>query len=319
MDSVTVRVPARLHLGFLDLNGSLGRKFGSIGLAIDGPQTRITMSRGRETSVSGDERARAANYLARLQDALKVNGGIHLEIPEIIPPHAGLGSGTQLALAIAAGVRKLHDMPLDPRSDAQLLERGARSGIGIGLFNGGGVVLDGGRGASAMPPPVIAQVPFPAAWRILLIFDHRAKGMNGKAETRAFAQLPAFSDAEAGHLCRLTLMKAWPALIEQDIIAFGSAIAETQRRLGDHFTPAQGGRYTSQAVGEIAAMLEAAGAAGCGQSSWGPTGFAFSATANDAAKLESTVRDRAKTLGLSLQIVSGNNQGAVISAGRQTE
>ena len=39
-DCVTVSVGARLHLGFLDLNGGLGRRFGSLGLAIDEPQTR---------------------------------------------------------------------------------------------------------------------------------------------------------------------------------------------------------------------------------------------------------------------------------------
>ena len=29
--TVRVRAPARLHLGFLDMNGALGRRFGSIG------------------------------------------------------------------------------------------------------------------------------------------------------------------------------------------------------------------------------------------------------------------------------------------------
>ena len=32
---ILITSPARLHLGFMDLNGSLGRKFGSVGLAID--------------------------------------------------------------------------------------------------------------------------------------------------------------------------------------------------------------------------------------------------------------------------------------------
>ena len=34
---VKVTANARLHLGFLDLNGDLGRKFGSIGLCLDQP------------------------------------------------------------------------------------------------------------------------------------------------------------------------------------------------------------------------------------------------------------------------------------------
>ena len=35
MKGVQVTTAARLHLGFLDLAGDLGRRFGSIGLAID--------------------------------------------------------------------------------------------------------------------------------------------------------------------------------------------------------------------------------------------------------------------------------------------
>ena len=52
-----------------------------------------------------------------------------------------LGSGTQLALAVAAALRALHGYPLDPREDAVLLDRGARSGIGIGIFEQGGLVV----------------------------------------------------------------------------------------------------------------------------------------------------------------------------------
>ncbi len=33
--SAMVRCSARLHLGFFDLNGGLGRRFGSLGLSLD--------------------------------------------------------------------------------------------------------------------------------------------------------------------------------------------------------------------------------------------------------------------------------------------
>src|SRR5712692_8592737 len=39
--STTVTVPARIHLGFLDLNGRLGRRFGSIGLALSDLNTKV--------------------------------------------------------------------------------------------------------------------------------------------------------------------------------------------------------------------------------------------------------------------------------------
>ena len=45
---IEVSTPARLHLGFLDLGASLGRRFGSIGLAINSHQTVIQVT-GAET------------------------------------------------------------------------------------------------------------------------------------------------------------------------------------------------------------------------------------------------------------------------------
>ena len=41
---VSVIAPARLHLGFLDLHGGLGWKFGSIGLAVSAIETSLTAS-----------------------------------------------------------------------------------------------------------------------------------------------------------------------------------------------------------------------------------------------------------------------------------
>jgi beta-RFAP synthase len=315
MDSVTVIVPARLHLGFLDLNGSLGRKFGSIGIAINGPQTRLILRRADTESVTGHEATRAQQYLGKITEALGSAAKFDLDISECIPPHAGLGSGTQLSLAVAAAVRTMLGRTLDPRKDAVLLGRGERSGAGIGLFSGGGAILDGGRRPGMGPAPVISQIKFPHSWRIILVLDSNASGINGAEEIKAFADLPIFPEELAAHLCRIVLMKAWPSLIEADIADFGSAVTEIQQILGDHFSKAQGGRYSSPAVASLAALLSAKGAFGCGQSSWGPTGFAFAESAEHADHILQAVNSEADRLGLSVQVVTGNNRGAVISPG----
>src|SRR5438270_13851347 len=70
IDSVTVRAPARLHLGFLDMNGGLGRRFGSLGLAIVAYETRITVRRASEMCVSGPEADRVHRVLAKLSSAM---------------------------------------------------------------------------------------------------------------------------------------------------------------------------------------------------------------------------------------------------------
>src|SRR5262249_20206266 len=98
---VTARVPARLHLGFLDPSGNAGHRFGSLGLALNDPETVVTLSRAGETIVEGPERERASAHLATLAGHLGIRAQHRLVVEQAIPPHSGLGSGTQLALAIA--------------------------------------------------------------------------------------------------------------------------------------------------------------------------------------------------------------------------
>ncbi|WP_445466946.1 beta-ribofuranosylaminobenzene 5'-phosphate synthase family protein [Faunimonas sp. B44] len=311
-DSVHVTVPARLHLGFLDLNGGLGRRFGSIGLAIEGLRTRIELSRAPADSVTGPESARAGAYLQQIRAALGLRAFHRLSVGEAIPAHAGLGSGTQLALAVAAAVRRLHGAPQDPRSDARVLGRGARSGVGIGLFTEGGLVLDGGRSARDEPPPILARLPFPEAWRIVLVLDRHATGVHGPDEAEAFAALPPMPADVAAHLCRLALMRALPALAEADLDPFGRAVTEIQAVIGDQFAPAQGGRFASPGVAAALERLERAGCTGFGQSSWGPTGFAFAPSEATAAEWAALLRDLAASAGLTVLVVRGRNAGAEI-------
>ena len=259
--SVTVTVPARLHLGFLDLNGGLGRRFGSIGLAINGLRTSITFNAASQLRVTGPENERVRGYLQAMQRALDIEDTCHVRIDEVVPAHAGLGSGTQIALAVAAGVRRFHGLPLDVRGDAIRLGRGARSGVGIGLFDHGGLVVDGGRGPLTTAAPVVSRMPFPEQWRILVVLDPHRQGVHGPDEREVFSKLAPSSDAEAAHLCRLVLMKALPALAECDIAGFGSAIKEMQMLLGDYFAAIQGGsRFSSPDVAAALAALEDEGA-----------------------------------------------------------
>jgi beta-ribofuranosylaminobenzene 5'-phosphate synthase len=311
---VTVVAAARLHLGFLDLNGSLGRKFGGLGLSVSGPRTRLTLRPAARTSVEGAESGRARALLERAAAALARGASHRLEVHETIPAHSGLGSGTQLALAIAAALRRLHNLPRDTSADAALLERGARSGLGAGLFDQGGLVVDGGRGPLTLTPPVIARLPFPQEWRILLIADPSEAGLHGDGERDAFKTLPPFSDEQAGALCRLVLMQALPALAERDIASFGGAITRLQAAIGDYFAPAQRGRrFTSARVEALLNALIPQGATGIGQTSWGPTGFAFVESEAKAQELAEWARRKSEG-DLNISIVEGLNRGAKIDA-----
>jgi beta-RFAP synthase len=225
-------------------------------------------------SVEGAQTQRAMHVLRRLHEWLGLRGAVRMAVVQAIPEHTGLGSGTQLAIAAGIAAARLYDLNLGAREIAAVLDRGNRSGIGIGAFDQGGFLIDGGRGKNDEPPRITSRITFPSQWRILLIFDLRAQGLHGADEDEVFRTLPEFPEASAAHLCRLVLMHLMPALVEADIQEFGKAVSEVQRVVGDHFAPAQGGRYASRKVSEVLAWLESQGVNCVGQSSWGPTGFA---------------------------------------------
>lgn len=311
---MTVVAPARLHLGFLDLSGATGRRFGSVGLAISGFKTKVSVASADHMRISGAESDCVLGYVNTMRRGLDFDHAYDVRIDEIVPRHAGLGSGTQLALAIAAAMRRLHELPLDLRGDAVRLGRGARSGAGIGLFQRGGLVVDGGRTSANAPAPVISHMPFPDRWRALVVVDGRRRGAHGADETAAFAGLPPASDADAAHLCRLLVMKLLPAVAEIDLAAFGSALEEMQNRLGDYFASAQGGhRFVSPDVAATLDSLKSAGAVGIGQSSWGPTGYAFVSSLEAANQILGEARRYSESRGVDIHICRALNSGADIT------
>ena len=311
---VRVTAPARLHLGFLDLNGGLGRRFGSLGLTLDGMATTVRARPSDRLCVSGPSAERALKAARAVCGRFRWPARAELTVEEAIPEHVGLGSGTQLGLAVGTALAHLHGRPLTVRRLAAELERGARSGIGIGAFEKGGVILDGGRGAGDDPPPIVARLPFPDSWRILLILHRDGQGLHGTAELQAFKTLPPFPAERAGHLCRLMVMAALPALIEGDADRFGRAVGEMQRTVGDHFAPVQGGRFTSPLVAGALAWLESEGVPGVGQTSWGPTGFAIIDDSRRAEALLAEAKRRWAGSALDFRLTRGRNDGATLES-----
>ncbi len=313
---IHVRAPARLHLGFIDLHGGIGRRFGSIGLAITGLDAEIsaqlTTSEGLE--VHGLEIVRARAAATQTWAWLQARQGLRLEVRAVAPSHAGLGSGTQLALAVAQALATLFARDCDIRTLAPVVGRGARSGIGIAAFAQGGLLVDGGRGPSSPLAPLLARLEFPPAWRIVLVFDHAHQGLNGAAERSAFENLPPMSEQAAAALARWCLVGLLPALAEGDFVEFSRAVAEIQARVGAYFAPAQGGSaYTSESVATAVAEIgHAFNLQGIGQSSWGPTAFVFAPDEACAA----AIRDfgEARHPALQFQIVAGCNHGASVES-----
>lgn len=319
-EAVRITAPGRLHLGFLDLAGTLGRRFGSLGITLERPATVVRMSRASRLEASGPDSERALAAVEKAARRLGLNAGVKVVVETALPPHSGLGSGTQLGLAVATGLALLAGKPFSPREIGAALGRGARSSIGIAAFTEGGVILDGGKATSNWapgesvsdaPPPLISRLSFPERWRIILVHDRTHRGLSGPEEMAAMDGLPPFADTLAGHMARLAVMVALPALAEADVRHFGEAVGEMQRLLGDHYAGAQGGRYTSPAVAEVMDWLEAEGIKGVGQSSWGPTGFAIIGDPEEAERLTGEARARfGARPALAFECVRGSNAGA---------
>ncbi|MDP2230685.1 beta-ribofuranosylaminobenzene 5'-phosphate synthase family protein [Methylotenera sp.] len=331
---ITVKSTARLHMGFFDLHGGLGRKFGSIGLSLTTPSVELTANPSDKLLVTGLASQHAFDIAQKIITKLSLNGAVNLNVKQCIPQHAGLGSGTQFSLAIGAAISRLYQLNLNVVQIAELTGRGSRSGIGIAAFNSGGLLIDGGRVSSlhsssenklqeaSLPvlskvpslkvPPLLARYDFPEHWRILLIFDASQPGIHGEEELVAFNKLPVFSENLAAHLCRSVLMQAMPALVEHDLNSFGRSIRELQAHVGDYFAPAQGGRYASKKVGAVLQYLEATGVACLGQSSWGPTGFAVFENLAEAEKHLQSLKITFAESNLTWVICSANNHGAEI-------
>ncbi|WP_244528658.1 beta-ribofuranosylaminobenzene 5'-phosphate synthase family protein [Methylobacterium gossipiicola] len=308
--SVRVQAPGRLHFGFLDLHGGLGRRFGSLGLALDAPAVTLTARAAPDLTVTGPEAERARAYALAAAGHLGIAGHAALTIEETMPAHAGFGSGTQLALATAAALAHLAGRPFAPDAFADALDRGNRSGVGLAAFTQGGFIVDGGRDGLGTPPPVIARLAYPDAWRVVLILDTGMTGVHGSREVAAFRDLPRFPESQAAEICRLVLMRVLPSLATAEPEGFGAGITEIQRLIGDHFAPHQGGRYASPAVAEVLAAIAAQGIAGYGQSSWGPTGFALVPSEDAAHRLVASLE---RSGPLRFIIARGRNTGATVT------
>jgi beta-ribofuranosylaminobenzene 5'-phosphate synthase len=296
--SVFVEAPARLHFGVLDLRGSLGRRFGGLGVAVPTPSVLLEAARAPQIRVDGPDRDRAEEFARRFLGYHGLTTGARVLIHRTIPAHSGLGSGTQLGLAVARALAELAGVPADPVELARAVSRGRRSAIGTWTFALGGFIVEGGRRAGSNDiAPLLARFAVPDRWRCVIAVPRGAPGLSGEAEAAAFDQLPPPPESQVERVAHLVLMQLLPALVEADLPSFGSALTEVQRITGAWFAPQQGGVF---APGPTAALVERMaewGAAGVGQSSWGPAVYGLVEGEEAASSLARRARELIGTAG----------------------
>jgi beta-RFAP synthase len=316
MTAVHVSTPSRLHFGLLRLHQGDGLGFGGLGMMIAQPRVDLNMSAAAEWDVAGPAAKRAAILAKRALaavDASRKPVALRVHVASIVPQHRGLGGGTQLALAIAAGVREL--LELSPGTAAELaaaVGRGLRSAVGSHGFVHGGLIWEQGRPATGTLAELSARVALPSSWRFVLTAPPRRRGLSGLSEHAAFNELPPVPVGITRRLEALAEDSILPAARAADVDAFGEAVFQYGRLSGECFAAVQGGPYASADIAECVAAIRAHGIRGVGQSSWGPTVFAVTADDSAANDLAHKLRQDSRWRHYEITITAPDNRGAVI-------
>lgn len=324
---VLIDAPSRLHLGLLDMNGALGRIDGGIGLALNEPRILLSARRSDTFQAEGgdaDSRERILSAAAAVSHSLHLPGAAEFTLQSHYPGHVGLGRGTQLALATACALCHLYGHECHTRDLALMTGRGGTSGIGTASFDSGGFLLDGGHSfgesldksaflpssasIGVRPPAVVLRHDFPKAWKVLLVIPDIPQGASGGAEKEMFSRFCPVPLEEVRELCHLVLVSLLPALAEEDLDLFGSAVNRMQelgfKKIENRLQPSR--------VGDLLQAMRDAGAAGAGLSSFGPAMYAFGE--GNMQDMESAAREFVPSIGGGHTLITeARNSGARIT------
>ena len=290
-DPIYVETAGRLHFGVLDLRGALGRWFGGMGAAAPAPTLLVSASAADDLVVEGADAERADRFARVFLARHGVTRGARICVHRALPSHSGLGSGTQLALAVARALAELYALPADAPALARAVGRARRSAVGTWTFAGGGLVLEGGRRPETDDvAPLLARLPFPPSWRCVVAVPRGAPGVSGSAEARAFADLPSPPERDIERVAPRVRMARLPAVVEDDGATIGAALSEIQAMTGRWFASAQGGTFAPGPSEELVRRMSEWGAAGVGQSSWGPAVYGIVAGEDAGRRLADRVR-----------------------------
>lgn len=307
---VRVRTGSRLHFGVFALSAETSgaamwpncdgdavvpaRRFGGVGLMVEAPGLEVSVEPAPSWSAVGPSSERALGFARQFAATLPTCPPHRVTVERCPPEHMGLGTGTQLGLAVARALAESCGLSLNATELARRTGRGRRSALGVHGFEAGGFLVEAGKRGVEPVAPLVARAEFPPEWRVVLVLPPWGRGLHGEREIEALNHLTDGPDAlgRTDALCRLVLLGMLPALAERDIVTFGEALYDFNRRVGESFRPVQGGLYSHPATAEVVAFLRGHGACGPGQSSWGPAAFVVTEDGDRAITLASGLRER---------------------------
>ncbi|MFX1572165.1 MAG: beta-ribofuranosylaminobenzene 5'-phosphate synthase [Promethearchaeota archaeon] len=332
MTSLRITTPCRIHLSLIDENGYTGRVDGGIGLMLDRPNVIFEASNNaKEFKIEAHKYYRESIEVIN-EIASKVfktfnisNKNFHFNLKRYFPSHVGLGSKTQLSLAIATAITKLKNITnLSTNQLTKLVERGGTSGIGWRGFETGGFILDGGHdfgkgkeketylpsSASKLADPALTifRHDIPENWRFVLVIPSIKKGAYGDEEVRVFQNYSPIPKNEVNEVSHQIIMKIIPSLIKNDLNGFGEGLKRIQS-IGFKSIEIS---LQHQIVKDLLLFFEEYGLKAYGMSSFGPSVFGIVESESEAVDLLKSVQKNQKNGGGHIYICKPNNIGAKI-------
>jgi beta-ribofuranosylaminobenzene 5'-phosphate synthase len=314
---VEVVAPSRLHFGMFSFGHADTRQFGGAGAMVDRPGLKLRISPADQFTAHGPSTGRVQTIVERLACRWRASElpACRVEVVEAPAEHVGLGTGTQLALSLAAGLNAFRGgPPLEAHQLAALTGRAARSAIGTYGFLHGGFLVESGKRADEDLSPLEHRAPLPASWRFVLICLAGQHGLSGEAEQTAFRDLPPVAPDTTRQLRHIVNDELVPAAAEGDFARFSRGVYRFGYRAGMCFSARQGGAFASPRIAQLVETVRGLGVEGVGQSSWGPTVFAL-LECDDSAKRFAAAINKSLNNQDTLIVAEPNASGARITLG----
>lgn len=290
-----VRTGSRLHWGLFSEPWEGGRRHRGIGMMIQQPHCCVRLIQTgdeKRLQLTGFEKEPGLQSLiANLQNRLAGNAVCGtLELVSSIPRHVGLGSGTQLALAVTSLLCPQAEQADQKQQMTELAGRAKRSSIGAhGFFAGGGFVDLGKQPNQAtIELAGVHRFELPEQWRFLLITPSMELGYSGQQEVDVFQSLDPMSESQARQAAAIAEQLPQQVVHFQQ---FGQSLTEFGQLVGEVFARLQGGVYRWPQAETLRKQLHTIGVQGFGQSSWGPMVVALCKNEDHAQKAFELVRN----------------------------
>ncbi len=285
---VSVTTGARLHFGLL----RAVTPFGGLGVMIQSPATRVTVepaplfevALGEHLDHDTVERVRQIAQRVATHFRWQKLPATRVTIQDRPDAHFGLGSGTQLSLAVAESILRSYSREIPPESIARdIAGRGERSAVGIhGYFHGGLIFEDAADGVSNINP-IQSRLAIPDSWRVVLFRPHQhVATVSGECEREHFVRVETRPQHSFRRLTAIVTDDLVPAVTRGDFASFADAVQRFNHASGMLFEGVQGGPYNGDEITRLVESLTDLGAVGVGQSSWGPSVFSWFASEAEA-------------------------------------